>query len=245
MWRMINNPGPSISALLSGTDHRRHKGPQVAYLVTYHITKIIAHSWFPTKVTGVEHIPPVGPVIIAANHLSSCDAFFLIPFMPRPITFMVKQELFNKHRWSSRALARYLKALGMRPVDRSGGATAAGNALREGKTILSSGYLLGVFPEGTRSVDGRLHPGKAGAAKIALDTGAPIVPVGLIGIPSTRSSVFHALRPHRVQICIGRPIDRKGLPIALADEVHGAPALRELTRRLMVDIQRLSGQQMA
>jgi len=138
------------------------------------LTPLFRFCW-DLRVEGLEHIPPTGGAIIAPNHISVLDSFFVPCALPRRITYVGKAEYLDSFK------TRYLfPALGMVPIDRKGGRQAMA-ALDTAAELLEAGELFGIYPEGTRSRDGHLHKGHTGVARLALRTGAPIIPVGLQG----------------------------------------------------------------
>ena len=186
------------------------------------------------EVNGAENVPTSGPAIMAPNHLSVIDSFFLPVVLDRRITYVGKAEYMDD--WKTKYL---FPALGMVPIDRSGGA-ASQAALDTAARILESGELFGIYPEGTRSRSGNLHKGRTGVARLAMRTGAPIVPVGLRGTLEVQPPDQPAPRPFMtVEVNIGTPIDP-----ARFRARDGDPLLyREMTDELMFEISRLSGQQ--
>jgi len=206
------------------------------------VMRLVTRTHCPTTVTGTDHIPATGPVLLAGNHLAACDTFFLYAALPRRAVFLGKQEYFTRPGLRGRLLARYYRSLGVLPVDRYGGPATARAALDTGRSVLDEGGLLALYPEGTRSPDGRLYRGRPGAAALALSTGTPIVPFGISGTDRVQPIGTTLLRPHRVRIRFGPPLtvpdhDRRpdGLPTTAA--------LRETTLSLMHRIADLSGQQ--
>lgn len=184
-------------------------------------------------VTGLEGVPPTGGVVVAANHLSVFDHFALGTVMPRRITFVGKSEYLDD--WKTRQL---FPALGMIPIERCGGDKSEG-ALRAAAGLLEQGELFGIYPEGTRSRDGRLHRGRTGVARLALRTGSPILPVGLIGTLEVQAPDQRVPRPRRpIRVHIGEPIQVHRDPAAAEDH----PTLRALTDEVMHRIRELSGQ---
>lgn len=186
---------------------------------------------FHPQVDGLAHVPRSGPAILCANHLSIVDPVVVSIVVPRPVFYLGKSEYFGR-RW------RWLFArLGVMPVVRRGG-VAGESSLERGRDVLDAGALLGVYPEGTRSPDGRLYRGKTGAARLAIRTGAPVVPIGVIG--SREVMPPHARLPRRgpVMVRVGPPLD--------FSEFHGHDndrvVLREATDTLMSAIAALSGQ---
>lgn len=174
-------------------------------------------------VTGLHHIPATGPVIIAANHLAMVDSFLLCLVIDRPLTFIAKNEYFTRPGVLGRWQHWFFSAVGQVPVDRGGG-DAATAALIAATAILDAGEIWAIHPEGTRSPDGHLHRGRTGVARVALATGAPVIPIGL-------SHTAH-LRPHRrVRIMVGPLLD-----------LHGHDDIRMATDELMAAIRDLTGQ---
>ncbi len=183
---------------------------------------------------GLEHVPETGPAIIAPNHVSVIDSFFVPVVLPRRITYVGKAEYMDD--WKTKYL---FPALGMVPIDRSGGA-ASQAAMDTAARILEAGELFGIYPEGTRSRSGKLHKGRTGVARLAMRTGAPIVPVGIRGTREVQPPDQPLPRPFMpVEINIGRPID----PARFRSR-DGDPLLyREMTDELMYEISQLSGQE--
>jgi 1-acyl-sn-glycerol-3-phosphate acyltransferase len=184
------------------------------------------------RTAGLEHIPASGPAILASNHLSFIDHFFLPAVVERPIFFLGKSDYFRG--WQR----LFFENVGVMPVHREGG-DAGEASLRKGQEILESGRLLGIYPEGTRSPDGRLYRGKTGPVRLAFRTGAPLIPVAMIGtfeiLPA--GAVIPKIRP--VGIRVGPPLDLS----PYADAEHDRVALRSATDALMHELKRLSGQQ--
>ena len=185
-------------------------------------------------VRGAENLPTDGPAIICPNHTSVIDSFLLPAVLPRRITFVGKAEYLDD--WKTKHL---FPALGMIPIDRKGG-DAATAALDAAAGVLGRGELFGIYPEGTRSRDGKLHKGHTGPARLALRTAAPLVPVGMIGTREIQPPGAKAPRPFRpCEIRIGQPID----PAAHGDRPDDRLVLRRLTDELMYEIRELSGQE--
>lgn len=182
------------------------------------------------RVEGVEAVPPHGPAIIAPNHLSFVDPFFVTMVVPRFITFIGKAEYFDS--WQTRM---FMELGGVIPVRRE---DPAQSSLDAGSTVLAAGNLLGIFPEGTRSPDGRLYKGKTGAARMALDVGCPVVPTGLIGTRHVlpKEAKIPGLGP-RVTVKFGRPMT---VPEQARED---ALILRSFTDDLMQEIAGLTGQE--
>ncbi|MQA35791.1 lysophospholipid acyltransferase family protein [Modestobacter roseus] len=205
-----------------------------AYPVVRALARPLVLGMFRPRVEGIEHLPATGPVILAGNHPSTLDQFFPPLLTRRRVTYLAKNEFFTRPGLSGRALRWLMESIGMVPLDR-GGANAADAALRRGGQVLGEGGLLGIYPEGTRSPDGRLHRGKTGVARLALATGAPVVPVAVIGSYALYPAGARWPRPGRVTVRFGEPMDFSAEP---ADD----PAvLRRITDQVMAELQRLSG----
>lgn len=208
------------------------------YVVLGPVMRII----WPTKVTGLENIPRTGAAILASNHLAVADSFFLPCYVPRRVTFPAKREYFEGTGIKGTLQRWFFSGTGQFPIDRSSG-SAAQAALDTSVRLLGQGYLLGIYPEGTRSPDGRLYKGKSGLARIALESGAPVIPVAMVGTDRVNPIGSRVWWPRRLEIRIGEPIDfsrYEGLAgdrfveRAIADEVMYA--LMELSGQEYVDI---------
>ncbi len=183
---------------------------------------------------GLENIPATGGAILCPNHTSVLDSFFVPAMLPRRVTYVGKAEYMDD--WKTR---RLFPALGMIPIDRTGG-DAAERALATAQRLLENGELFGIYPEGTRSRDGRLYRGKTGPARLALRTGAPIIPIGIQGArevmpPDAR---FPRLRLP-VTITFGTPID----VTRYQDRANDRMVLRQIMDEVMYEIRELSGQE--
>ncbi len=200
---------------------------------TLRVARPIFHSLWRIRVEGLPNLPDTGPVILAPNHTSVLDSFFLPVVLPRCISYVGKAEYLDD--WKTRKL---FPALGMIPIDRSGG-DASKRALDTAADVLDGGGLFGIYPEGTRSRTGFLHKGHTGAARLSIRTGAPIVPVGLIGTREVQPPDARFPKCfRRVDIRFGRPI----FPAA-SDSVSDARLrLRQITDEVMFEIRELSGQ---
>jgi 1-acyl-sn-glycerol-3-phosphate acyltransferase len=202
----------------------------------YQLVKIICTPFlrlaYRIRVEGREHLPMKGPVILAANHRSFMDSIFLPLILPRRLTFVAKAEYFDS--WKT---AWFFRAVGMIPIRREGG-TASERALASAADVLQTGGAFGIYPEGTRTRDGYLHRGHTGAARLALRTGAPIVPVGLVGTDDVQPTDAKLPRPfRRITIRFGEPVPSEHY--AGREDEH--LVLRQLTDEVMFDIQGLSG----
>lgn len=166
----------------------------------------LARLLYRPKVEGADRIPRTGPVIIASNHLAAVDTAVVALTAGRPVSFLGKSEYFVGGSLKGRALASFLTALGYVPVDRTN-AKAGLAALHAARTVLDAGGAFAIYPEGTRSLDGRLHRGHTGVATLALGTGAPVVPVALIGTEKVQPVGARFPRLHRVTVRYGEPLD--------------------------------------
>lgn len=200
---------------------------------TLAFTRPVFKALWRFRVTGTDNIPVEGGAILAPNHISVIDSFFLPAVSPRPVSFVGKAEYLDD--WKTRKL---FPAMGMIPIDRSGG-DASQRALDTAARVLEDGNLFGIYPEGTRSRTGFLHKGHTGAARLAVRTGCPIIPVGIKGtlaIQPPDASMPKVFRP--VEVHFGRPI----LP-AMSDSVSDQRLrLRQITDEVMFEIRSLTGQ---
>ena len=193
------------------------------------------------EVRGVDNVPAAGAAIIASNHLSFSDHFFLPLFVPRKITFLAKSDYFTGRGLKGRLTAVFFRGAGQLPIDRSGG-RASDAALRTGLWVLGRGDLLGIYPEGTRSPDGRLYRGKTGVARMALEAGVPVIPVAMVGTyevqpPGRRFWRLNPVKP--VQVVIGPPLDFSRYEGMSTDRF----VLRSITDEIMYELMQLSGQE--
>jgi 1-acyl-sn-glycerol-3-phosphate acyltransferase len=196
--------------------------------------RLIFRPW----VEGVEHVPDEGPAIFASNHVSFSDSIFLPLVVPRRITFLAKSDYFTGRSLKGRLKARFMRAVGQVPVDRSGG-RAAQAALDTAKRILAEGQLLGIYPEGTRSPDGRLYRGKTGVARMALESGVKVIPVAMIGTFEIQPQGKLIPKIARVGIRIGKPLDFSRYEGMEGDRF----VLRSITDEIMYELMQLSGQE--
>lgn len=191
------------------------------------------------RVSGLERLPSDGPLIVASNHLSAIDTLFLSVLLKRRVTFLAKAEYFTKPGLRGRLMSALVSACGFVPVDRAN--PAAGRAaIDSGLRVLASGGVFGVYPEGTRSSDGRLYRGRTGIARLALESGAPVLPVALVGTRRVLPPGRRLPRLHRVQVRIGPPMR------FVRDETkspHDRMQLRVITEQVMASIHGLSGQE--
>ena len=190
---------------------------------------------FRPKVKGLRNVPGTGPVIIASNHLSFSDSIFMPLVVPRKVTFLAKSEYFTSP--GPKGLLKKLTfiALGQVPVDRSGGRRSEA-ALITGLKVLAEGKCLGIYPEGTRSPDGRLYKGRTGIARLAIESGAPIIPVAMFNTEKIQPTGTVVPKVMRVVMIFGEPMYFEGDSTDLL-------YLRDVTDKIMATIQSLSGQE--
>lgn len=158
------------------------------------------------QVCGAEHLPRRGGAILASNHLAVADSFFLPLVVRRRVTFLAKREYFTTPGLRGWLTRQFFSAAGQVPIDRSS-ASAAQAALDTGVRLLAAGNLLGIYPEGTRSPDGRLYKGKTGVARMALQAGVPVIPVAMVGTDKVSPMGTKMWRPHPVEVRFGAPLD--------------------------------------
>lgn len=189
------------------------------------------------RAVGESNIPTSGAVILAGNHIGTADAFVVPALIGRSVTFPAKAEMFTgKGGLFNRLIAWFLKAVGQVPLDRSGGRASA-DGLGPILQVLGDGCVAGIFPEGTRSPDGRLYKGKTGVARLALASGAPVIPVGSRNSQFTGKRLGIPWADHPV-ITYGKPLDFS----AFAWGVNDRAVLRWVTDEIMAAIQQLTGQ---
>ncbi|GLX01876.1 lysophospholipid acyltransferase family protein [Microtetraspora sp. NBRC 16547] len=201
----------------------------------YRIAKIVSAPavrilWRPV-VEGREHVPGTGPAILASNHLSVLDSFFLPALLPRKVTFVAKNEYFTGNSLT----ATFMRSTGNLSIDRES-AGAAQAMLDAAAEVLKAGELFGIYPEGTRSPDGRLYKGKIGVAWLALTTGVPVIPVAMEGIDRVLPPGATVPRITRIGVRLGAPTLYTGDPGSARDR-------RRVTDQIMETIRELSGQE--
>ncbi len=187
---------------------------------------------------GLENIPEDGPAILVSNHLSFSDSIFLPLAVPRPVAFLAKSEYFNGTGLKGKLTAAFFRMTNQLPMDRSGGAASA-HSLSAGVDILETGTLLGIYPEGTRSPDGRLYRGKTGVAKLVLTAGVPVIPVAMIGTDKVQPIGRRIPNIRRIGVIVGEPLDFSRYE-GLSDDRF---IQRSVTDEIMYELMRLSGQE--
>ncbi|WP_433262837.1 lysophospholipid acyltransferase family protein [Micromonospora vinacea] len=205
----------------------------------YDVTKLtvgtaLRFGWRP-RVEGLEHLPRHGGAILAGNHLSVADELFLVTAAPRHVTFWAKVEYFNGRGPGGWLNRRIVAGMGAIPVDRADG-RAALRALDAAVPVLRSGGLVAVYPEGTRSPDGRLYRGRVGMTRLARDAEVPIIPVGVTGTAEVLPVDARLPRRHPITL-------RFGPPIPVAGRINGPRDIRTVTDEVMAAIQQLTGQE--
>ena len=193
---------------------------------------------FRPRTEGVENVPLEGPAILASNHLSYADWLFMPLTLSRRVTFVAKAEYFTTPGIKGWFQKKFFSGAGQVPIDRTSGDTAAG-ALSSAKRILNAGELFGIYPEGTRSHDGKLYRGKTGVARLALETGVPVIPIAVIGTDAIAP-------PGKKFGSLSRPLVRFGKPLDFSryEGLEGDRfILRSITDEIMYEIMRLSDQE--
>lgn len=206
------------------------------FLIRWVLAPLVRIIWRP-RVVGADSVPTTGPVIFAANHRAAVDTAVIPLVTPRRVAFLGKAEYFTARSLKGRFVARFLTALGYVPVDRAN-AKAGLAALDAGRRVLRAGGAFGIYPEGTRSLDGRLHRGHTGVASLALSTGAVVVPVALLGTDKVQPVGKRIPRLAPVEVRFGEPLD-----FSRYDGLEGSAAIRRaVTDEVMDAIAELSGQ---
>lgn len=199
---------------------------------------LVMRVLFRPRVEGADGIPQTGPVILAGNHVTFVDSMFLSLVVKRPVFFIGKDEYVTGRGVKGRLMAWFFTAVGMVPVDRDGGHGGVA-ALMTGKRILEEGRVFGIYPEGTRSPDGRLYRGRTGIARLALMTGAPVVPFATIGTERVQPGGSGRPRISQVTVRFGSPLEFARYEGMDRDRY----VLRAVTDEVMSQVMRLSGQE--
>ncbi|MEU4220009.1 lysophospholipid acyltransferase family protein [Actinoplanes sp. NPDC026623] len=200
------------------------------------VGKAMTLGWRP-HVEGLEHIPATGGAIFAGNHLSVADELFLGAVVPRHIAFWAKAEYFRGGGIGGNVTKFVMEGLGAIKVERGGGRAALA-AFDGAIPVLKAGDMVAVYPEGTRSPDGRLYRGRTGVARLAVAAGVPIIPVGMLGTEKVQPIGQRLPRPAQGKVTI-----KFGAPISTAGRSDDRTALRTLTDEVMAEIQKLTGQE--
>nr|WP_245694169.1 lysophospholipid acyltransferase family protein [Actinopolyspora mzabensis] len=194
--------------------------------------------WCRPKIEGAHHVPDSGGAILVSNHLAVADSFLMPLMLPRRVTFLAKREYFTGKGLTGALKRIFFSGVGQVPLDRSSGA-AAQAALDTGIRLLREGQLLGLYPEGTRSPDGRLYKGKTGVARMALEADVPVIPVVTIGTEKINPIGSKIWRPYSVRVRVGEPLDFSRYEGLAGDRF----AERSITDEIMYSLMELSGQE--
>jgi 1-acyl-sn-glycerol-3-phosphate acyltransferase len=198
------------------------------------ILRVVYRPW----AEGLGHVPASGPAIVASNHLSFSDSLFMPLVVPRRVTFLAKSDYFTGRGIKGWLTRVFFRGIGQVPIDRSGG-KASEAAIRAGLKILGRGDLLGIYPEGTRSPDGRLYRGKTGVARMALEAKVPVIPVAMIDTEKMQPPGRLIPRVMRPGVRFGRPLDFSRYE-GMEDDRY---VLRSVTDEIMYALMELSGQE--
>jgi 1-acyl-sn-glycerol-3-phosphate acyltransferase len=209
----------------------------VLYSVLSHTVSPTLRVVYRPKITGLENVPRTGPVIIAGNHISFADEIFTTIAVRRQVLYFAKAEYFTTPGVRGWVMRSFFQGLGQVPVERADTRSAAA-VIDIGVELLAQGHALGIYPEGTRSADGQLYKFRTGVARVALRSGAPVVPVGLVGTREVQPPGSHRWHLAPVGVNFGTPLyfgDR-------AAEERSSRVLREVTETVREAVQALSGQ---
>lgn len=198
------------------------------------LLRVLFRPW----VRGMENIPATGPVILASNHLSFSDSIFLPLQSRRPVVFLAKSEYFTGKGIKGALTRWFFKSTGQLPIDRSGG-KASEASLNTGLKVLAQGQVLGIYPEGTRSPDGRLYRGRTGIARMVLESKVPVIPVAMIDTEKVQPIGKRLPRIRRIGIVVGTPLDFSRFDGMEGDRI----VLRAVTDEIMYELRTLSGQE--
>jgi 1-acyl-sn-glycerol-3-phosphate acyltransferase len=198
------------------------------------LLRFIFRPW----VRGVENVPSSGAAILASNHLSFSDSIFLPLQCPRPVVFLAKSEYFTGRGLRGWLVKTFFKSTGQLPIDRSGG-KASEAALNTGLGVLEQGQLLGIYPEGTRSPDGKLYRGRTGIARMVLEAKVPVIPVAMIDTEKVQPIGKRLPRVRRVGIVYGKPLDFSRFDGMEGDRI----VLRAVTDEIIYELKKISGQE--
>jgi 1-acyl-sn-glycerol-3-phosphate acyltransferase len=218
--------------------------PDVIYAVLKVLVTQLSLLVYRPHVEGRENIPTSGPVILASNHLSFIDSILIPVVAPRQVAFIAKAEYFESPGLTGWLMKSFFHAIGSVPV-RRGDHRAAQEALDTSLAVIESGTAFGIYPEGTRSLDGRLYRPRVGVGWLALKSGAPIIPVGLIDTQKLLPLGARIPRLHRVTVRFGAPIDASRVAFPGEPVATNARARRAVADAVVTEIQKLSGQDYA
>jgi 1-acyl-sn-glycerol-3-phosphate acyltransferase len=198
------------------------------------VLKVLFRPW----IKGAEKIPTDGAAILASNHLSFSDSIFLPLMLRRPVVFLAKSEYFTGKGIKGTLSRWFFKGTGQLPIDRSGG-KASEAALNTGLSVLAQSQLLGIYPEGTRSPDGRLFRGRTGIARMVLEAKVPVFPVAMIDTEKVQPIGRKLPRIRRIGVVVGEPLDFSRFAGMEGDRL----VLRAVTDEIIYELMKLSGQE--
>ena len=208
------------------------------WLMKYVVVGPILRGIFRPWVVGLDNIPSDGAVILASNHLSFIDSVFLPLEVDRHVSFLAKSDYFTRRGLKGWATKAFMNATGQLPIDRSGG-KASEASLNTGLAVLARGEILGIYPEGTRSPDGKLYRGRTGVARMILEAGVPVVPVAMVDTAKIMPIGTRLPKIGRIGIILGEPLD-----FSRFDGMEGDRfILRSVTDEIMYELQRLGDQE--
>lgn len=235
---MTSEPSDAPETSVEESATPRHAG--FTYALGRAVISPLARMVYRPRVEGKENVPRTGPVIFASNHLSFIDSIAIPVAAPRPVHFLAKSSYFEGTGLSGALSRTFFESIGAIPVRRGAG-QAALDALDQQRRLLEEGLAVALYPEGTRSTDGRLYKGRTGVAFLALQTGAPVVPVGLIGTDRVmpKGAKMPSMR-ERITVKFGEPID-----VSAHGQASSGRARRLATDEIMAAIHALSGQELA
>ena len=198
------------------------------------LLRVLFRPW----IRGAENIPTSGAAILASNHLSFSDSIFLPLLTRRPVVFLAKSEYFTGKGLKGALSRWFFKSTGQLPIDRSGG-KASEASLNTGLGVLEQGSLLGIYPEGTRSPDGKLYRGRTGIARMVLEAKVPVIPVAMIDTEKVQAIGQKLPKIRRVGVVVGKPLDFSRFDGMEGDRI----VLRAITDEIMYELLKLSGQE--
>ncbi|MFI5062173.1 MAG: lysophospholipid acyltransferase family protein [Actinomycetales bacterium] len=233
MTRTVPDDGPNAAA------PDAVKRPGALYLFGRLVMAPIARLVYRPRVTGRKNVPQRGAVILASNHLSFIDSIVIPLMAPRRVQFLAKSSYFEGKGFKGALSRSFFTAIGAVGVERGAG-QAAQDALDQSKRILDTGAAFAIYPEGTRSLDGRLYKGRTGVGWLALTTGAKVVPVGLVGTNELQPIGTKIPRLKRITVAFGEPID-----VSRYGSADSGRARRQATDEIMAAIHGLTGQELA
>ena len=204
------------------------------HIVVGPYVKAVYRAW----VRGIENVPATGPVIIASNHLSVLDSVFMPLEVDRKVTFLAKSEYFTGSGFKGFITKVFMTGIGQIPIDRSGG-KASEASLNTALQVLAGGGVLAIYPEGTRSPDGKLYRGRTGVARMILESGAPVIPMVMVDTEKAMPIGSKLPKVHRVGMVFGEPLDFTRYVGMESDRF----ALRAVTDEIMYELAKLGGQE--